>query len=183
MPIEPLSDPFKELLTSVGINPNQFNQDLNAKLLLKAVKGRMSTQHGNKEYYNNVSRLETIGSVAARIQKAPKIYLPLGYVLFIRRAHCKNCQGEHVCMDSASLFLLETDKVGSPTRKYSPVSRVDYPSLPHWTKEVQVECAYCLECYSIDPVPAGAEGESAQTLAPSTPTEGSEQPEAPPCQP
>ena len=175
--IAPLSDTFKALLGSVGISPDKFNQGLSAKLLAKEVKGRFSTRHNNEEYYNNVSRLETIASVAARVaKKPPKVYIPLGYVMYIRKGTCKNCGAVHICMDAPGLFLMQTDKLGSATRQFTPVTDITFPGLPHWTKEIAAVTPYCLECYTLGvPVPEAAQ----QVIGPSTPTEGIEQPQAP----
>lgn len=170
-----LSDPFKELLQSVNINPEKFNAGIDAKKLLKEVRGKHSTKRfDNREYYEATGRLETIRSVAERAQRhVPRVYLPLAYVMFVRKAHCKCCSAESTCMDAPGLFLMQTDKVGSSTRVFIPVNGVEFPSLPHWIKEVKVETAYCLECYSIEPMP---EVEGEVTISPSTRTEGGDAP-------
>jgi hypothetical protein len=174
--LEPLSDPFKALLQSVNINPEQFNNRLNSRLLQKAIKGRFSTRANNQEYYDNVGRLDTIASVAERIlKKPPKVYFPLGYVMYVRKAHCKSCGADHTCMDAPGLFLMQTDKLGGPTRVFIPVTAVEFPTLPHWTQEISVETPFCLDCYTLGtPVPAVDEIQS--ILSPSTPTVGVEQP-------
>lgn len=174
--IEPLSDPFKALLGSVGIDANKFQQGINTRLLHKEIKGRFSTRKNNSEYYQSANRLDTIREVAEKmLRKPPKVYFPLGYVMYIRRGHCNNCGADHTCMDAPGLFLMQTDKLGSPTRLFTPVAGVEFPTLPHWTKEIQVNTAYCLDCYTLGtPVP---EPEQAQPiLTPSTETIGSEQP-------
>jgi len=167
---EPLSDPFKALLQSVNINPERFNAGITAKKLMKEIKGRNSTRFNNREYYEATGRLETIKSVAERAQrKLPRVYLPIAYVMFVRKATCRHCLAESTCMDAPGLFLLQTDKIGSSTRVFIPVAGVDFPALPHWIKEVKVETAYCLECYSIEQMP---EEHNAPTLGPSTPAAG-----------
>lgn len=169
---EPLSDPFKELLRSTGIDPGKFNEQITARKLMKQVRGRHSTSRFiNSEYYNAVNRKELIGTIAQRLQaQTPRVYLPIAYVMFIRKAHCNNCHTESTCMDSPGLYLMQTDKLGSSTRVFVPVAGVDFPNLPHWTKDVAVKVPYCLGCYEEKAVPS-PETDGPQ-LGPSTPTAG-----------
>lgn len=181
MPLEPLSDPFKDLLKSVGISPDKFQQGVNAQALMKEIKGRSSTERGNKAYYDTVNRKELIGTIAEKLQKKkPKVYIPLGYVMYVRRSHCNHCGADHTCMDAPGLYLMQTDKLGSPTRQFVPASGVEFPTLEHFTQEIKVDTAYCLDCYTLgQPVPAADGGPTVEALGPSSPTVGSEQPEAP----
>ncbi len=169
--LEPVSSAMKDFLNSCGINVEEYQRGIALQLLAKKNRKSPGTQ-SNKEYYERSSRTETIASVAQRIQAAPKVYIPLGYVLFKRFSLCA-CGASSYCMDCPSLYLLQTDKKGSTTRVYTPVPSVEFPLLPHYVKEISVTTLFCLECYSTEVLP---EASAATDLAPSTQTANLEDP-------
>lgn len=168
--LEPISDAFGSLLDSLGIPKDNWQQHLvNFK-----TKKRMSTKTKsqlNREYYETAGRLESIRAVAQRIQaKAVVVWQPLAYVMFIRHSHCKNCNSDSSCMDCPSLYLMETDKPGSPTRRYTPVPHIEYPNLPRYFKDTSVVTDFCMDCFQVVELPVS---EPQVEISPSSETENS----------
>ena len=155
--INKLSPAMKDLLTFLKWDPAAFQaQAQNLKSGKKINK--------NDPFYTALGRKDTIAEIAARVQAAkPRVWLPLGYVMFLRKNLCKGCGASEAALDCPSVYLMQTDKIGSATRRITPVTSIEYKTLPHWFKESKTESLYCPLCFPIAGAAVGT------TLSPSSP--------------
>lgn len=109
-----------------------------------------SKKERRAEFERSYGAITPTSEIAAKIAAAERVvWVPCGYVLFLRQTTCKHCAATERCLDFPRLFLQQRKQRGDASHPYlyTPVSGIEFKQLPR-RKIINISTTpYCLSCF------------------------------------